>query len=82
MKDLLSVLFIILACGAIFACGTWAGRDIGVKEVQATVAKQHLGQYYLNSKTGQVEFQYLNIEAYTQSVIETYVPQKAPRPPQ
>jgi hypothetical protein len=78
MKTLLTILAVIVVLTGVFYIGGLAGQDVE----RQTVAKKHLGQYYLDSKTGKVDFQYLDLQAYTQSIFEAITPQKAPVPGQ
>lgn len=81
-KDLTVVALSLLVLSGAFVFGAFVGREDGRREIQEQAAKRHLAQFYLNNQTGKIEFQYLDLQAYTQSIFEAIVPQRVPAPPQ
>lgn len=80
MKDFAVFAGVVLVLLAGIALGFGAGQEFGARHVREQVAKRHLGQFYLDPHTGKVGFQYLDLQSYTQNLIEQLTPQRVPGP--
>lgn len=74
-----AVLVIALAmAGTAGYLGAKAGQAAGQQEIREQVAARSLGQFYTDPKTGKIDFQYVDLNAYTDSLYRALLP---PRPP-